>query len=700
MSIRSRIKSALSKAKARSKASISKRKSQATKARAQVKSTVSKAVSRSKASAQSIKSGGRPNVTPTKRPTPTKVTQKPTTSPKGGRVTSSTTTKVLTYQDTRDDPSLSEDVKRKIIQARSKGYEFAVITKTTADKVQQSIELRRKGGGRIIEKTPFQDVATTIAVTGTDKPKSKPTFQEVQKNVVGYTLPAGLSDFEVIKKVAKEEAKNIPKTVLAGGVTSAFFRLAPAPLKLAGAVVLTGLVAKETIGQYLEYKRSPLLFKSKIPEKLTKGGISLAGFGFGGRTAGKAISKDIASQVGKTKVVTKFPEQQVVRQLELSGGGRQVRLDRPFKIDFPDFKLQRNIGVGKFKVNLYKNIEDKVKEQLPTQGTQNVILNVGEKTTTGTAFTDIVSPATGFRAGIRKRLGIFSPPKITSRVNRINTFTPFSPKKLLEPSPYARGLRLAPLIQPFTFRNVKQGQLFVGSEQFFIRGPSIRSRTGEPIPQRGAVTQLDPSGKTTKLRFTPSKELKRIQTVDETSFGVGLTVPIRRPKRTRYEEEVLRLQDVQLGKLKRSEVSTPISLPKIDSSAITKGFRPKLAQASRLSLLSSNVTRTQDVTKLQAIDVTKTQKTQLVDVTKTTTPTRTGIPPVPPFSPPTIPTFGFGFGGFGFGGAGGRRKGRQPKIGKELGGRFTRSFSAEVLGLKAPRKRKVKRRYTGFELRI
>ncbi len=687
--------------------------------RSRIKSALSRAVKRGKEGAKRVKAGGRPSGLPSRKPSskpsskpspskpspskPTPSPSKPTPSPKPTSKpspTTTTTTKVLTYQDTRDDPSLSEDVKRKIIQARSKGYEFAVITKTTGNKVQQAIELRRRGGGRIVEKTPFQNVATTIAVTGTDKPKSKPTFQEVQQNVVGYTLPAGLSDFQVIKTVAKEEAKNIPKTVLAGGATSAFFRLAPAPFKVAGAVVLGGLLVKETVGQYLEYKRSPLLFKSKVPEKLTKGAISIGTFEFGRRGVSKAITKDISSQVGKAKVVTSFPEQQVARQFTLPGGGRQVRLDRPFKIDFPDFKLERNIGVGKLKVNLYKNIQGKVTEQLPTQGTQNVILNVGEQTTTGTSFTNIVSPATGFRAGIRKRLGIYSPPKITSRVNRINTFTPFNPKKLLEPSPYARGLRLAPFVQPFTFRNVKQGQLFVGSEQFFIRSPSIRSRTGEPIPQRGAVTQLDPSGKRTRLRFTPSKELKRIQTVDETSFGVGLTVPVRRPKRSRYEEELLRLQDVQLGKLKRSEVTTPISLPKITSSEITKGFRPKFAQASRLSLLSSTVTRTQDVTKLQAIDVTKTQKTQLIDVTKTTIPTRTGIPPVPTFGPPTIPTFGFGFGGFGFGGAGSAKTRRQPKIGKELGGRFTRSFSAEVLGLKAPRKRKVKRRYTGFELRI
>jgi len=29
-----------------------------------------------------------------------------------------------------------------------------------------------------------------------------------------------------------------------------------------------------------------------------------------------------------------------------------------------------------------------------------------------------------------------------------------------------------------------------------------------------------------------------------------------------------------------------------------------------------------------------------------------------------------------------------------------RSFTSNVLGLKAPRKRKIKRKYTGFELRI
>jgi len=84
--------------------------------------------------------------------------------------------------------------------------------------------------------------------------------------------------------------------------------------------------------------------------------------------------------------------------------------------------------------------------------------------------------------------------------------------------------------------------------------------------------------------------------------------------------------------------------------------------------------------------------------TPTTTTTRTGLPPpptVPPRVPFIFPPLMFGFGG------GGRGYNWNKRIkGKEVGGRFTRSFTANVLGLKAPRKRKLKRKYTGFELRI
>ena len=83
--------------------------------------------------------------------------------------------------------------------------------------------------------------------------------------------------------------------------------------------------------------------------------------------------------------------------------------------------------------------------------------------------------------------------------------------------------------------------------------------------------------------------------------------------------------------------------------------------------------------------------------TPTTTKTRTGAPP-PPSVPPRIP-FIFPPLMFGFGG-GGRGYNWSKRIkGKKVGGRFTRSFTARVLGIKAPRKRKYKSKYTGFELR-
>ena len=43
---------------------------------------------------------------------------------------------------------------------------------------------------------------------------------------------------------------------------------------------------------------------------------------------------------------------------------------------------------------------------------------------------------------------------------------------------------------------------------------------------------------------------------------------------------------------------------------------------------------------------------------------------------------------------------QRKRQGNEALGKFQRSFTARVLGLKAPRKRKLKRKYTGFELRI
>jgi len=124
---------------------------------------------------------------------------------------------------------------------------------------------------------------------------------------------------------------------------------------------------------------------------------------------------------------------------------------------------------------------------------------------------------------------------------------------------------------------------------------------------------------------------------------------------------------------------------------------------TRTGLITDVFSKQKDKTKQDTTTITTTiTKNDILfqpPIVDFATPKRTPPPPPPvyfaepPRVPPIPPIIPFG------GGAGAGRR-IEPKIGKEVGGRFTRSFSAEVLGIKAPRKRKLKQRYTGFELRI
>lgn len=108
-----------------------------------------------------------------------------------------------------------------------------------------------------------------------------------------------------------------------------------------------------------------------------------------------------------------------------------------------------------------------------------------------------------------------------------------------------------------------------------------------------------------------------------------------------------------------------------------------------------------DITQTQAIGRITTGKRldfDIGDPIRTRTGTTTTPPYIPPPRTPRVP-FVFGWGILPFGG-GGRGYNWSKRIkGKEVGGKFTRSFTARVLGIEAPRKRKYKSKYTGFELR-
>lgn len=107
--------------------------------------------------------------------------------------------------------------------------------------------------------------------------------------------------------------------------------------------------------------------------------------------------------------------------------------------------------------------------------------------------------------------------------------------------------------------------------------------------------------------------------------------------------------------------------------------------------------KTRTITKAVTQTITPTRvPAPIVDTITPTRPAGTITPTRITARPPAVPLLPI----IPFGGGAGAGKTIEPRIGKEVGGRFTRSFSAEVLGIKAPRKRKLKERYTGFELRI
>ena len=209
---------------------------------------------------------------------------------------------------------------------------------------------------------------------------------------------------------------------------------------------------------------------------------------------------------------------------------------------------------------------------------------------------------------------------------------------------------------------------------------------------RGELIQIVGGKKAPK--YTQPKTNKQIAKINQEVFGIGLTTPkinfntktmtIPKPSkligRTKtMTETISRQRDL----LMPTQSLKDLSIPKISQKFISP-FALSFKTPQMLKLDTSLKTQ------LKTPDILKTPPTVRIP------PFSTIIPPeIPPFVPPIPPIIPFGFGG-GYGG----KSTIRPKKGKKVGGRFMRSFTANVLGLKAPKKRKYKRRYTGLELRI
>ena len=178
----------------------------------------------------------------------------------------------------------------------------------------------------------------------------------------------------------------------------------------------------------------------------------------------------------------------------------------------------------------------------------------------------------------------------------------------------------------------------------------------------------------------------------------------------------LRAEDiltVGLGRTRPTPPTRPITQPRVTGTIPKEIWKPPkigsyLKSRTRLGLTTDTRTRTRPPTVTDILTETKVTTDVTTDVITqllTDTRTRTGtdvLPPARPALPPALPPIAplAMWGILPFGGGGGGYDWNKRIKGKEVGGRFARSFTANVLGLKAPRKRKIKRKYTGFEIRI
>ena len=297
----------------------------------------------------------------------------------------------------------------------------------------------------------------------------------------------------------------------------------------------------------------------------------------------------------------------------------------------------------------------------------------------------------------------------------------------------------------------------IGTQDISIGfGKPTRTKRGQRTPFYGTASKSQVIGRTTPkdAQFRAGKfgiEIKGLKSRETISAGEVIGVESLRPPRVFTQQKV-----PFVSRLTEYSFEKPSS--RFAGNVITSGKRTKLKQAEpakiggaiaeavvrttpksrptgtrrkgngarsltidREILAGGKVitgTRTRTKTRTTKQQKFKQATTQIITpVTRFKTPTITRDvvitePPVtittPPPPPPPPPTPSFITGPppvitilpFGFGGAGGGGILPDAKVGKEVGGRFTRSFTAQVLGLKAPKTRKVKRRYTGLELRI
>ena len=246
----------------------------------------------------------------------------------------------------------------------------------------------------------------------------------------------------------------------------------------------------------------------------------------------------------------------------------------------------------------------------------------------------------------------------------------------------------------YKFKSQFKPKVYLGEKGYTVK--RIDKQTARifdyDIP-KGAIVGKPFVDRPTKLRGL--RDLKKLNEPLDV-LGVGLTTP------TRYRATTYTIPKpkTEVGRVRTDLL--PAEILAKPTARFKLKTRPTTAVLSTTRTGLKNVTDVLTSTKVStklATDVTTKVRTDTRVRTDLLTDVVTDVlPPRTPLPPPPVPPFLFGFGFLPLGSAG-RRYERRRRKGNRALGRFQRSFSANVLGIKSPRKRKLKRRYTGFELR-
>jgi hypothetical protein len=713
--------------------------------RSRLKSALSRAIKRGKEGAKRVKAGGRPSGLPSRKPS-SKPSSKPTPSkptpskpkPSKPKTTPSPTSTTITLQSLKptiyDDPTTRnveqpdylqkrqlEEARRAVQEAKARGQQYKIVNGRV-----QLVDIKT---GKVLSSAPAprgrsqveKDIEAGVIPTGATL--AEPSAKGRDVRTLADTLKQQFGLFDRLDKL-REDPKITPSKVketqqVFGGLTSTSIVGG-----FTGAVVGIGTFAISAVTKPKETATSIVAGTTKIASDIKAVGV-VPYFAPKFKDLGQRIRYDPtrvveigSGAVGASKLF------QFAGKVGRIAGSQPLKLGRK-KIDpskvispqvldgskrfptIPKGQTPSSLFAGRFEgisatagfpTKITDILKDVRKKPIEIAGTDPNIKKALFVTPVGEAspyflrrqtFGDIFK----FRAE-REALEYLGSRDVSLGAKASFLVSPF--KRLLPTYSNIRALTAQPRFLKVQvgggFLNIPSDVLQASRRRIQEFGRGTRLYELEEFARQSGLKGAGVAGGRVSLELT--KEIEglisgRIQKVSSKEF-------------TTFAGEVIPIDQYKLlpslrppEKIPANRLPNLLRKPKAPKTKIQPSYKPKLDLPKYVPSYKPRYTPSYT----PKYDPTYTPK-YTPSYTPSYTPKFDFRPPIydprydpkpPVYAPPIRPPF--------LSAGGGYSRRIKPK-GSKVGGRFTRSFTAEVLGIKAPRKRKLKQRYTGFELRI